>query len=164
MLEWALFASHPLAERRDPAQFGTHPGRRHHGLCVAPGADRAAEYDIRGLQQRYAAVGRVGRAGHRCRLPGEGRHVDLDRAGDQPRVRADAFTLLDPQHIPGHQQPCLDLLVFTVAQHPGVLGEESGERLHGAFGLHLLGEREAGVQHDHGHDRDPQRWCSAGPR
>ena len=104
------------------------------------------------------------RAGYRHRLAGQRGHVDLDRAGHQARVRADAFPFLDQQDIAGYQQPGLDLLPLPVALDPGALGQERGQRLDGPFGLHLLRERETGVQEDHRDDRDPQPRCPADPR
>ena len=159
----AVAAPGPLAESGDPAQLGAHPGGGHQGLGLAAGAGGAAEHHVGCLQQRHAGVGRAGGAGHRHRLAGERGHVHLKGAGHQAGVRADAFAFLDQQDIAGHQQPRLDFLAGAVAQHPGMLGQERRQRLHRPFGLHLLREREAGVQQDHRGDRDRQPRCPAGP-
>jgi len=114
-----------LAQRGDAAELGAHPRRGDHGVRLASRAFAPAEHQVLGLQQRNPAVQGVGRPDDRDRLAGERGHVHLDGADYQPRVGADPVPLLDQQDVTRHQQPGLDILPRSVAQHPGPFGRNA---------------------------------------
>jgi hypothetical protein len=163
VLQRTVLALDPLGQRGDTTELGVHAGGGDHGVGFATGAHRAAEHDVPGLEQRTTHIRCVGRAGDRSRFTGERGHVNLDRAGDQSCVGADAVAFLDHQHIAWHQKVCQHFLSPAVTPHPGVGGQERRQRLHSPFGLHLLEEREGRVEHDHRRDGNSQRWRAADP-
>lgn len=160
----AVLPLHARGEGGDAAQFGVHPRRGDHREGLSPGAHRPAEQDVARLEEGNVGVHRLGGAGDRLGLPGEGGDVDLHRTAEQPGVGADAVALGDDHHITRNQSHGLHLSRVTVPHCPGVGGKEGRECFYGPLRLYLLEEREARVQHDHRRDRHRQGRTAADPR
>ena len=155
-LQRAVVVARALRERGDAAQLGGHAGRRDDRAGIAAGAARAAEDEVARVERRDEAVVEVRRAEDGDGLAVEGRQVHLDRALEQPGVRADAVSLLHHEQVAGHERRGVDVLLAPVAHDPRVRREVRLERLDGALGVTLLREREGCVERDHHQDRDRQ--------
>lgn len=164
LLQWARFRVGAFAERRDPAQFGVHAGRGHHGDRLAARAGGAGEEQFPGVHQRSCHVHVLRGPDGGDRLAGECGQVDLDRAGQEPGVGRDPVALLDRQHVTRDQVGGRHLPAGAVADHGGGLGQEGGQSLDRPLGLLFLGEGQHGVEHDHRDDRHRQRGCPADHR
>ncbi len=143
-----------LRERGDPAELGVHAGRVDQGAGLALDAAGPGEDQVPGLEPRDARVGELGVAIDGRGLPGERRHVDLERSLKEARVGRDPLSLLDQQHVARDELGRRDAELLAVAEDPRLGGEIGGERLHRAFGLELLDEGEDRVDEDHDDDRD----------
>ena len=154
--EWALLHLHPLRERCDPAELRLHPGGKDEGLRLARDARGSAEHEISCVEQRATRIALVGRAKHGLRLPGERRHVDVDRALEETRVRRDPVALDDEQDVAGHELARVDGRAVRIADDRCLDREVEPQRLDGAFGLTFLHEREQRVQDDDQDDCDAE--------
>ena len=164
VLERRRLALDALGERRDPAELGVHPGRVDQGAGLALDAAGPREDQVSGLERRDAGVGELGVAIDGRRLPGQRRHVDLERSLEEPRVGGDPLPLLDQQHVARDELGRRDPELLSVAEDTRLGGEIRGKRLHRALGLELLDEGEDRVDEDHDDDRDRDGDDAGNPR
>ncbi len=155
-LQRADLAAHPLRECCDPPELGAHPGRVDDGLGFAGGAERPGEDEILGVEQARRRAAALRASGERLGLAGQRRHVDLERAVDQPRVRGQPVALAQHHDVAGNERRRVDLADRSGATDTHARGQHLREGLRRPLGLELLREREDGVEHDHGDDRRRQ--------
>jgi hypothetical protein len=75
----------------------------HTELGFSLGARRSHERQIASLQTRDPDIDQLGRAQHRLGLPSQRRHVNLDRALDQPDIGRHPLSLRHDDDVAGHE-------------------------------------------------------------
>ena len=158
MLERALLRARPAprAPRSAPARFRI-PVAKTSARASPPVQSVPLKTRSRAWISGRSGIEQVGGAGRGRRLAGQRRHVDLDRALDQPRVGGDSLALGDREDVARNEPGGVDLVELAVAEHPRLRRQVAPQRLDRALGLPLLGESEAGVEDDHDDDGDRHR-------